>query len=204
MKTWNPGDNPAPKQVFPDFPYNKRFTKAELVDIMTRADLLGKAMQDGVGPSSAVMNIPADIFEQWMIHAAMAGCTVDDDLAYIRARPVADAMFQGAREWILKKDDTPKKRAEDAKIEADRIRARLETEVSPAVRAEIVKGFMRAAEAAKTEKDDGALGSFDPYAGSEDFQRMVQDYRVEAGVEPADAAGGPGADNDDHDEGTNR
>lgn len=112
---------PQPKgKIFPNFPYDRKFTRDQIQEIITRAGVIGDAMRDGVGPNGATLFIPGDIFEMWMIHAALAGVTVDEKLAHIRPRKLPDAngRFADAVEWVLKKEDSDEARAADADREA--------------------------------------------------------------------------------------
>lgn len=141
---------PGPS-VFPSFPYERKFTRAEIhEDILPRAKRLGDAMRDGMGPNGAVLYIPGDIFELWMIHAALAGCDVDESRAYIRRRRLPDqtGRFADAVEWVVKKDDTPEQRAADAEAEADMYVEALEKNLRPEVRAAIRRRFRAAADEA--------------------------------------------------------
>lgn len=115
---------PQPKQkgqIFPNFPYDRKFTRDEIEDILQRAGRLGDAMRDGLGPNGAVLFIPGDLFEMWMIHGALAGVEVNEDAAYIRARKLPDTngRLAGSVDWVLKKDDTSETRAADAEREAN-------------------------------------------------------------------------------------
>jgi hypothetical protein len=139
-----PVPQPGAAKVFPDFPYNRKFTHAEIhEDILPRAERLGAAMRDGVGPSGSVLYIPGDMFEQWMVHGALAGVDVDESKAYIRARRLPDqtGRLAGAVEWVLKQDETPEARAADAEREAaahleamERMMGTLRPEVRSAIR----------------------------------------------------------------------
>lgn len=142
IKMPQPVPQPSAGKVFPDFPYNRKFSHAEIEDILQRAERLGAAMRDGMAPSGAVLYIPGDMFEMWMIHAALAGCDVDENKAYIRARRLPDqtGRLSGAVEWVVKKDDTPEARAADAEQEAAAHMAAMERMVGtlrPEVRAAI-------------------------------------------------------------------
>src|SRR4051812_42986581 len=98
--------NSNPATVFPQFPYERKFSREEIHgDILPRSKRLGDAMRDGVAPSGHTLYIPGDIFEMWMVHAALAGCEVHDDLAYIRARRLPDqsGRLEDAVQWVLKK-----------------------------------------------------------------------------------------------------
>lgn len=138
--------------VFPNFPYEKKFTREEIRDITDRAKLVGDAMRDGVAPSGHTLFIPGDMFEMWMIHAALAGVTVDESLAYIRAKPAKDSPFEDAVEWVLKRDDTPEALEAEAEAAADAYLRRFEEsqrELRPEVRDVIRRRMKAAAEAGR-------------------------------------------------------
>lgn len=137
---------PQPAKVFPNFPYERKFTREEIHnDILPRAQRLGDAMRDGLAPSGHVLFIPGDMFEMWMIHAALAGCDVHEDKAYIRARRLPDqsGRFADAVEWVAKKDDTEEARQEDADREADAAIALMNEQLRPEVR-EAIRRKLRA------------------------------------------------------------
>lgn len=144
IKMPQPVPQPSAGKVFPDFPYNRKFTHAEINDdILPRAQRLGDAMRDGMAPSGAVLYIPGDMFEMWMIHGALAGVDVDESKAYIRARRLPDqtGRLAGAVEWVVRKDETPEARAQDAEREAaahmeamNRMMGTLRPEVRAAIR----------------------------------------------------------------------
>lgn len=140
------------EQVFPNFPYDRKFTRAEIDGILAKAKRLGDAMRDGLAPSGHALFIPGDIFELWMIHGALAGCDVDEDEAFIRAKrlPDANGRFVDAQTWVLKKEDTAEKRAEDAEREADAYVRAMDENLRPEVR-DAVRRKMRAAAAANAE-----------------------------------------------------
>lgn len=138
--------------VFPNFPYERKFTRAEINDdILPRAQRLGDAMRDGMGPNGSVLYIPGDLFELWMIHAALAGCDVDESRAYIRRRRLPDqaGRFADAVEWVIKKEDTPEQRAADADAEAAAMIDAMEHNLRPEVRAAIRRRFRAAADDAE-------------------------------------------------------
>jgi hypothetical protein len=127
----------AASSVFPEFPYERRFTRAEIHDdILPRARRLGDAMRDGKAPTGATLYIPGDIFELWMIHGALAGADVDESKAYIRARrlPTESGRFADAVEWVVKKDDSPEAVAADAEREAQRYVEAMDATLRPEVR----------------------------------------------------------------------
>lgn len=141
-------------QVFPNFPYERKFTVEEIHgDILPRAKELGDAMRDGMGPNGSVLYIPGDMFELWMIHAALAGCTVDESKAYIRARRKPDAVFEDAVEWVLKKEDTPEQVEADADAEAEAYINAIDTQLRPEVAAAIRRRFRTAAADDQRERE---------------------------------------------------
>lgn len=149
---------PQPAKVFPNFPYERKFTREEIHgDILPRAQRLGDAMRDGVAPSGHTLFIPGDMFEMWMIHAALAGCDVDEAKAYIRPRKLPDqaGRFADAVEWVVIKEDSEEARAEDAEREADAAIALMQQQLRPEVR-EAIRRKLRAAseEAAEYLGDD--------------------------------------------------
>jgi hypothetical protein len=148
--------------VFPNFPYERKFTHAEIHgDILPRAKRIGDAMRDGVGPNGATLFIPGDMFELWMIHAALAGVDVHEDKAYIRARRLPDqsGRFADAVEWVIKREDTPAARAADAEREADKYIADMADQLRPEVREAIRRRFSaEAADAAANLADDPDAG----------------------------------------------
>src|SRR5688572_2972244 len=91
------------------FPYRRKWTKVELDEILDRKDRLVEAMTDAVGPSGQALYLPPDLVHIMALHVALAGGEVREELAYIVAhvRPDESGMFQGAREWLLKKEYTP-------------------------------------------------------------------------------------------------
>lgn len=132
--------------VFPNFPYERKFTKEEIHgDILPRAKAFGDLMRDGMGPNGAVLFIPGDVFELWMIHGVLAGA--DGGKAYIRSRrlPEQSGRFQDAVEWVLIKEDSPEQRAADADAEAKRYVDAIEANLRPEVRAAIRRRFKAAA-----------------------------------------------------------
>ena len=137
---------PGP-QVFPQFPYERKFTREEIHgDILPRAKAFGDLMRDGMGPNGAVLFIPGDVFELWMIHGVLAGA--DGGKAYIRSRKLPDqsGRFADAVEWVVIKDDTPEQRAADAEREAQMYVDALEKNLRPEVRAAIRRRFRAAAD----------------------------------------------------------
>lgn len=149
-------------KVFPQFPYDRKFSRREITEILDRAKVVGRAMRDGHGPNGATLALPPDIFELWMIHAALAGVTVDENLAYIRPKVQSGAMFADAVTWVLKKEDTPAALAADLKREAEAHAAYIES-LPPKVRDAVADMFVKKA-GRKAEILDGADDPMaDPY-----------------------------------------
>lgn len=133
----HPDTGAAGAMVFPQFPYERRFTRGEINDdILPRARRLGDCFRDGMAPTGATLYIPGDIFEFWMIHGALAGADVDESKAYIRARKLPDesGRFADAVEWVVKKDDSPEAREADAEREAQRYVEAMDATLRPEVR----------------------------------------------------------------------
>lgn len=122
-------------KVFPKFPYDRKFTKAELDEIFARQDRLCEGFRDAVGPNGWGLGLPEDHLQLLMFHGALVGADVDDEKAFIRARRLPDetGRLVDAVEWVVKKDDTPRDRNRDARREA-RARAREIDELDPEVR----------------------------------------------------------------------
>lgn len=128
------------------FPYRRKWTRAELDDILARKDQLAAAMTDAVGPVGQYLGIPADCLHILALHVALAGGEVRDELAYIVAKPAKGGMFVDSKEWVLKKEykpGPPPADETDAKAEAaaDQIRRQLTPEVRAAVIAKLTDEF---------------------------------------------------------------
>lgn len=126
--------------VFPNFPYDRKFTRAEIDEILERSKRVGRAMRYGQGPNGAILALPPDIFELWMIHAALAGVDVNEEQAYIRPRISPDAIVGDSVEWVLKKEDTPQARELDLQREAAAHARQIEA-LDPKLRAAVVEMF---------------------------------------------------------------
>lgn len=147
-----PATGAGASAVFPNFPYEKKFSRAEIEELLARAKMVGNAMRDGVAPSGHTLFIPGDMFEMWMIHAALAGVTVDESLAHIRSKPAKDSPFEDAVEWVLKREDTPEALAEETEAAADAYLKRFnesQRELRPEVRDAIRRRMKAAAEAGR-------------------------------------------------------
>lgn len=150
------GGQPAGASVFPQFPYERKFTRDEINnDILPRAKAMGDLMRDGMGPNGSVLYIPGDVFELWMIHGVLAGA--DGGKKYIRPRRSHDAIFEDAVEWVVLKDDTAEQRQADADAEAQMYVDAIEANLRPEVREAIRRRFRAAADdAAEYLADDPA------------------------------------------------
>lgn len=101
--------NQKQRKVFPKFPYDRKFTKAELDEIFARQDRLCAGFRDAVGPNGWGLGLPEDHLQLLMFHGALVGADVDEDRAFIRARRLPDetGRLVDAVEWVVIKDDTP-------------------------------------------------------------------------------------------------
>jgi hypothetical protein len=122
------------------FPYHRKWTKAQIDEILARKDELAAAMMDAVGPVGQIVYIPDDLRHILALHLSLAGAQVRDDLAYIVAkiRPNEPGMFADTREWLLKSEyqagpPAPDDTAAKAKAAADQIRRQLTPEVRAAL-----------------------------------------------------------------------
>lgn len=165
--------------VFPNFPYDRRFTREEIAEILERAKVIGRAMRYGQGPNGAILALPPDIFELWMIHAALAGVTVDEDAAYIRPRVIPDAMVGDAVQWVLKKEDTQAARDADLQREAAARVAELEA-LDPKVRAAIKDMFVNKAERADARNAPSGVPESEALAAAEEAARQAEIAKQES------------------------
>jgi hypothetical protein len=122
------------------FPYHRKWTRAQIDEILARKDDLAAAMMDAVGPTGQIVYIPDDLRHILALHLSLAGAEVRDELAYIaaRIRPNEPGMFADTREWLLKSEYTPgsppaDETAAQAQAAADAIRRQLTPEVRAAV-----------------------------------------------------------------------
>lgn len=155
------------KQVFASFPYDRKFTRAEIAELLERAKVVGDAMRDGQGPNGAILGLLPDLFELWMIHAALAGVTVDESKALIRPRKVFDKSGQQTGvEWVLKKEDSAAARAQDVDREARMHAAQIQS-LPPKVREALVDMFTKKAERVE-ERRGGDAAEDEPLAALAD------------------------------------
>jgi hypothetical protein len=95
-----------PDQVFPEFPYERRFTKEQLAEISDEAEKLADALRDGLAPNGAQMFMDEGYLQLICVHGALAGVRVHPELAYIVAVPRPDEHLQmtGSVDWKLRED----------------------------------------------------------------------------------------------------
>lgn len=125
------------------FPYRRKWTQEQLDEILDRKDRLVTAMTDAVGPTGQVLYIPIDLLHILALHMSLAGCEVQDRLAYIVSRPIKqdkpeELVFEGSLEWLLKQEYEPgppeiDETAAQAKAAAEKIRRQLSPEVTAAL-----------------------------------------------------------------------
>lgn len=119
-------------KVFEEFPYDKKFTRAEIAEITARAERITAAMRDGVAPNGYILNVPEDMLQLWGVHNALAGMDVNPDLAYIVAVPSKQPTFVDQMDWVLKED--AEKAVPTPEEEAAKYSAALIKELSPEAR----------------------------------------------------------------------
>lgn len=163
-------------QVFPNFPYDRKFSRAEIAEILQRSETIGRAMRYGQAPNGAILAIMPDLFELWMIHAALAGVTVDENLAYIRPRIVHDAMVGDAIEWVLKKEDTPEALQRDLAAEAAAHAAHIES-LDPKLRDAVVSMFTKKAERAAARAADSDIPEGEALKVADERARAAESAR---------------------------
>lgn len=157
----------APPEVFPEFPYQKKMTRAQVADITARSEALGKLMRDPLMVTGAHAFMPEDIFQLWMVHGVMAGA--DGGTPYIRGRTIPDehGALADRTEWVLLSADSEEQRAADADAEAAAHIAALENSdrLRPEVRAAIRRRLREAAVEANeylADDPDGAARRSEP------------------------------------------
>lgn len=128
-------------QVFPQFPYEKRFTQAEVTEITDRSELIADTLRDGVAPNGMILNVPEHMLRLWAVHAALAGVYVDPERAYIVAKKLPDepGRFVDSVEWILKEDAEDIPGPDVVESEAQQYADAIETKLTPEVRAALIK-----------------------------------------------------------------
>ena len=66
-----------------NFPYRRKWTKAQVDEILARKDRIADALTDAVGPVGQVMYVDAAHIHMLALHGALAGLDANPDLAYI-------------------------------------------------------------------------------------------------------------------------
>jgi hypothetical protein len=165
------------EKVFPKFPYDKKFTREEIAEILERAKRIGRAMRDGQGPNGAILGMPADLFELWMIHGALAGVDVIEEKAYIRPRVITGGMYGDAVEWVLKKEDTPEALERDLQREAAAHAAHIEA-MPPKLRAAVLDMFTKKADRVADRAADSTVAEADALAVAEEAARAKEAARI--------------------------
>lgn len=120
------------KLLFPGFPYERAFTKAEQEVLFARMDRVAETLRDAVGPQGWGLGMSEDFLQQIALHQALAGVDADPTYplfdpatgtgAFIRPIRNVDGLYVDSIKWQIIKHDKPGQRAADAKAEA---RARL-------------------------------------------------------------------------------
>lgn len=131
-----------PKISVQKFPYRRRWTQAELDGVYERFEKIRTVLTDVVGPSGQVLYIDPGTVAILALHAALAGCDVDDEQAFIEVRIRDDeyGVFQGVHEWRVKGEFAPDDVPEDpalARARAAELRTKLREEVDPRILAEL-------------------------------------------------------------------
>ena len=136
-----------PEEVFPQFPYERRFTKEQIAEITDVAEEIADALRDGVAPNGAQMFMDEAYLQLMCVHGALAGVRVHPDLAYIVAVPVPDEhlQMQGTVEWKLREDlpaDYDERKVEaEAQAVAKALAERLPDDVRRRTAALMAAGF---------------------------------------------------------------
>ncbi|OKH70824.1 hypothetical protein EB72_24835 [Mycobacterium sp. SWH-M1] len=163
----------APAITPETFPYRRKWTKAQLAEILDRKDRLVEAMTDAVGPVGQMLMLPLDMLHILALHLSLAGGDVRPELAYIVSRPVQQeendkksdsvVVFEGLREWVLKSEYEPAPADPDettarAQAAADQIRRQLSPEVTAVLTQILSERFAQAEMDAlplQSQVDDG-------------------------------------------------
>ncbi|WP_374159070.1 hypothetical protein ACEWX3_07560 [Mycobacterium sp. G7A2] len=152
----------APAITPESFPYRRKWTKAQIGEILARHERLADAMTDAVGPVGQALYLPPDMIHILALHLALAGGEVRDELAYIVSRPLPvdrnKLAFADAREWVLKQEyepgpPDPNETAAKAKAAADQIKRQLTPEVAQALTALLAEQFNQHAPKPDTPQD---------------------------------------------------
>lgn len=165
----------SPSTVFPDFPYDRRFTRAEIAELTDRAEKIADALRDGVAPNGATLYLDESMLQLWAVHAALAGVYVDPDRAYIVAVPLEpqSGQFADAVEWVLKEDLPEGYTEEKAEAEARQIVSSLTDKLAPEVRERVAREFA-AAYTAVNDTDSDTSTAVDSGIGDHDMKGTDQ------------------------------
>lgn len=153
------------KLVFPNFPYEREFTQAELDELFARWERLKGTLRDAVGPQGWGLGLPEDLLQQLALHQALAGADADPGYppydeatrrgAFIRPVRNPDGLHADSITWVVTKHDKPGDREADARDEARaRIKAMQENAmrgVEPDVRDAMAEMFKAGTEWAEKE-----------------------------------------------------
>lgn len=131
-----------PKINVKQFPYHRRWTQAELDGVYERFEKIRTVLTDVVGPSGQVIYIDPGTVAILALHAALAGCAVDEEQAFIEYRIRQDeyGLFENVHEWRVKGEFDPLDKPEDpdrAAARAQELREQLRNEVDPKILAEL-------------------------------------------------------------------
>lgn len=128
-------------QVFPEFPYDRKLTRAELLEVHDEAMKLADAMRDGQAPNGATLWIDESMLQLWCVHGVLAGVRVHPDLAYIVAvkQPDQHGQFESSVEWVLREEAPEVDPSHQAEAEADRIASALTERLSDDVRRRVAQ-----------------------------------------------------------------
>lgn len=145
--------------VFPEFPYEKRFTRNEIQEITEESEKLADAMRDGVAPNGAVMYLDESLLRMWCVHGVLAGVRVDPDLAHIVAVKIPDTtgQFADSVEWVLRGDLPSDYDEAQAEAEAQKLAKAMRERMPEKVRkrtAELLAAGFDAANPANNESED--------------------------------------------------
>jgi hypothetical protein len=173
-------------RVFPNFPYEREFTAAELEHLFARWDRLKETLRDAVGPQGWGIGVPEDLLQQLALHQALAGVDADPGYppfdedagtgAFIRPQRNPDGLHDDSIRWVLTKHDKPGDRRRDAEAEARaRIKAMQENAmrgVAPEVRDAMTEMFAAGTEWAEDQKSTAA--DPEPWAAKLERERTAQ------------------------------
>ncbi|OHU29612.1 hypothetical protein BKG74_03535 [Mycobacteroides chelonae] len=146
----------AEAEVFPEFPYDRKFTRAEIDEIADEARKLADAMRDGQAPNGATLWIDEGMLQLWCVHGVLAGVRVHPDLAYIVAvnKPDQHLQMESSVEWVLREDASEADLNQD-EHEAERIATALTERLPDEVRRLVAQKMTAAFNEANKEDSRG-------------------------------------------------